>query len=72
MAIDLEAVEKAYRERYFRYIKTCAELLGITDPEKQGALIEDRSWFFCFDDRLTPEQAVAEYRATHSEAAPKG
>lgn len=54
-------------ERYFTFIKTCAELLGITEPEKQANLLEDPSWYFCFDDGLTPEQAVKEYQESKKE-----
>lgn len=36
--------------------------MNIADVQKQAELLNDPSWFFCFDDGLTPELAVAEYQ----------
>ena len=47
--------------QFFAWIRECGELLGMTDRES-AALILDRSWFFAFDDGLTPQEAVEEYR----------
>jgi len=53
-------------EKYFTWIKQCRELLGKTSTESDGeefvAMCNDISWFGCFDDGMTPEQAVAEYK----------
>lgn len=56
----MEALKKAHQEKFFRFIRECGKLLGKTD-EETAKLVEDPSWFFCFDDGLTPELAVREY-----------
>ena len=52
---------KKHRERFFRFIQECGKLLGKNDKET-AELLKDPSWFFCFDDGMTPENAVQEYR----------
>lgn len=51
--------------RYFTFIKACRTLLGKTNTEADAddfvAMCNDVSWFGCYDDGLTPEQAVAEF-----------
>ncbi len=53
-------------ERYFTFIKKCRELLGKTSGEADEkdflAMCNDVSWFGCYDDGMTPEQAVAEFQ----------
>lgn len=63
--MDLEELRASHQDRFFRWVRECAKLLGIVGTEKEPLLVEDRSWFFCFDDGMTPEQAVAEYRSKH-------
>jgi hypothetical protein len=54
-----------FGDKYFTFIKRCRELLGKTstaeDADDFGAMCNDVSWFGCYDDGLTPEQAVAEF-----------
>ncbi len=47
--------------KFFAFIRQCAILLGIQDKPEESALIKDDSWFWRYDDGLTPEQAVEEY-----------
>lgn len=53
-------------ERYFTWIKTCRELLGKPSTPDDGpefvAMCNDVSWFGCYDDGMTPDQAVAEFK----------
>ena len=53
-------------ERYFTFIKKCRELLGQPSGPDDGdefiAMCNDVSWFGCYDDGMTPEQAVAEFK----------
>lgn len=51
--------------RFFHFVRECAKLLGIADTDGEAKLVEDKSWYFCFDDGMTPAEAVAKYRATH-------
>ncbi len=45
------------RTRFFRWIAMCCKSLGW--PSSRGAeLIADPGWFSCFEDGMTPEQAV--------------
>ena len=52
------------QEKFFQWILDCSKILkskhGITSGD--GAdLISDTNWFMCYDDKMTPEEAVAEY-----------
>jgi predicted RNase H-like HicB family nuclease len=49
------------RNRYFEFIEKCGELLG-RNIEQQADMVEDVSWFGCYDDGMTPEEAVKEYK----------
>lgn len=60
MAINEEAMKKALQDRFFTFIRECGKLLGKND-EETAKLVDDPSWFYCFDDRLTPQEAVNEY-----------
>ena len=46
---------------YFVFIKKCGELLGRT-IEEQASMVPDPNWYGCFDDGMTPEEAVEEFR----------
>lgn len=48
--------------KFFKYTRKCAILLEIYDADEQAKLLNDPSWFFCFDDGLTPEEAVEEFK----------
>lgn len=64
----MNELEKKAQERFFQWVAKCCALLG--KPPEWGANLmpsEDPSWFFCYDDKMTPEEAVAKYRATHPE-----
>jgi hypothetical protein len=52
----------AARERFFTFVKQCGQLLGL-DDEQTAKLLNDSSWFFCFDDGMTPEQSVEAFKA---------
>ena len=53
-------------DRYFAWIAKVRELLGKSSGPDDGkdfiAMCNDVSWFGCYDDGMTPEQAVNEYR----------
>jgi hypothetical protein len=49
-------------DRYFRFIRECATLRGVQDTDEERAMLKDHSWFFCFDDGMTAQEAVNEYR----------
>ena len=45
--------------RYFEWIAECCNELGW--PIEKGAdLLKDNSWYWCFDDGMTPKEAVKE------------
>ena len=48
---------------FFQWIYNCTKLLeSKADIKMDGAaLISDMSWFACYDEKMTPEQAVDEY-----------
>lgn len=48
------------RLEFFTFIRECGKILEKTD-EETAKLLEDPSWFFCFDDGMTPQDAVIEY-----------
>jgi hypothetical protein len=54
---------KEKTDGFFPFIRACATLLGIQDTPDEAPLVEDPSWYGCFDDGLTPEEAVAEFKA---------
>jgi hypothetical protein len=60
----LPRAHKASSLGFFIFIKRSGELLGM-DAEEAACLIDDPSWFFCYDDGLTAEQAVAKYKESH-------
>ena len=43
---------------FFQYLRACAGLLGITDL---CDVVGDAFWFFCYQDGMSPEQAVAKH-----------
>ncbi len=55
-----------FGDEYFGFIKRVRELLGKSseadDEEDFLAMCNDVNWWGCFDDGMTPEQAVEEYR----------
>lgn len=54
--------------KFFEFIAACAALLKM--PKAYGEeLLKDRCWFFCFDDGLTPEQAVEKYKQSEEYAS---
>lgn len=57
----IDQLRAAHRDRFFRFIKECGELLGI-DQNATAKLVEDPCWFYCFDDGFTPAEAVKKYK----------
>lgn len=48
---------------FFEWVVKCCELLGLSKEEGEKLLPEnDPCWFYCYDDGMTPEAAVAEYK----------
>lgn len=62
MKIDETAMKAALQNRYFTFLRECGLLLGKND-EETSKLVDDPSWFACFDDGLAPADAVREYKA---------
>lgn len=51
------------RLSFFEWVAKCCELLGWSKEEGIKLLPEaDPSWYFCYDDGMTPEAAVNEYK----------
>jgi len=48
---------------YFEFIRKCAELLEIQDTPAEAQMVIDPSWHAVFDDRVSPEAAVALFKA---------
>lgn len=59
--MDEAAMREALKNRFFTFLRECGRLLG-KDDNQTAELIEDPSWFFCFDDGLTPTEAVRKYQ----------
>jgi hypothetical protein len=58
------------KEKYFEFIAECCKLLG--KPGEYGVLlVEDKSWFAAFDDGMTAEDAVKEFKETYPNGYPK-
>lgn len=55
----LDDLDKEIIRRYYKWI---ANVCGVLkwDVMKGADLIADPSWFYCYDDGMTPEEAVAE------------
>ena len=50
--------------RFFLWVAKCCKLLGKDKSYGRNMMpSEDPSWYFCFDDGLKPEEAVAKYQA---------
>jgi hypothetical protein len=51
---------------YFDWIKACRDLLGKPSGPNDGEdflkMVNDVSWFGCFDDGMSPDEAVNEYK----------
>ena len=60
--ISLEEYEKRGREKFFAWLKQVGGILGY-NLEETAKLVNDISWFFCYDDGMTAEEAVAEARS---------
>lgn len=45
--------------KFFEWVSECCKELG-WPIEKGKFLVEDPSWFFCYDDGMTPKEAVKE------------
>lgn len=46
-------------DKFYEWIADCCKELG-WPIEKGCILIEDDSWYWCYDDGMTPEEAVKE------------
>lgn len=60
--VDMAAMKAALQNRFFTFLRECGRLLGKND-EETSKLVDDPSWFACFDDGLAPADAVREYKA---------
>ena len=50
--------------KYEAFVRRVRELLGRDDLGEANlrAMCKDRNWFLCWDEGLTPETAVSEFR----------
>ncbi len=48
------------RDQFFTFIRECGKILGKND-EETSKLLDDQSWFYCFDDGMTPQETVGMY-----------
>jgi hypothetical protein len=56
-------MDKAAAFSFFEWVGECVKLMGGTLPQGEYLLPDkDPSWFWCYDDGMKPEDAVAEYR----------
>ena len=46
------------QDRFFSWIYECSKILGVAGE----SLVEDPSWYWCYDDGMTPEEATEEYK----------
>lgn len=46
-------------ERYYRWIADCCQELG-WDIREGERMVEDVNWWGCYDDGMTPKEAVDE------------
>ena len=58
-----EELRTRARNAFFTWIHKVGEICGWSNEETADR-ISDRSWFFCYDDGMSPEAAVAEAK-TH-------
>ena len=59
---DKELKSNVIPKKYFKWIYAVSLLLNVNGAD----LIDDPNWFGCYDDGMTPEEAVAEYKAFNS------
>ena len=53
-----------YSKKYEAFVRSVRELLGRDDLGEANfrGMCKDPNWFSCWNDGLTPEQAVTEFR----------
>ena len=63
--VSMKELEARHRERWYNFVFKCSVLLGIEgDMDKVKDMFwNDPSWFWTFDDGMTPEEAVAKYKS---------
>lgn len=55
-------------KNFFQWVYECCKLMGKDKDYGHNLLpAKDPSWYWCFDDGMTPEEAVAKYKLTHPE-----
>ena len=52
------------KHKYFEWIVQCCELLG-KEKSYGAVLVSDQNWFGCYDDGMTPESAVSEFKSNY-------
>jgi hypothetical protein len=60
--VSEEEIKERTRNKFFTWITKVGELAGWSREEIAGRL-EDPCWFFCFDDGMKPEEALAEAKS---------
>ena len=50
------------RDRFFSWIAQVCKELG-WDVSRGSELISDPNWFLCYDDKISPAEAIAEAKA---------
>ena len=60
--VSMEELKKRAMHRFFTWLKKVGELAGWS-TEETAKRVEDPSWFYCYDDGMKPEDAVAEAKS---------
>lgn len=59
--MSMDKLVEIARDKYFSWVADVSKVIGI-NPKDAGWIVQDVSWFYCYDDGMTPEEAVAEAR----------
>ncbi len=59
--VSMEELKKRARNKWFTWITAVGKIVGWS-REEIAANVNDPNWFGCFDDGMSPEDAVTEAR----------
>ena len=60
--VSEEELKERAKNKFFTWITEVGKLAGWSSDETADR-VEDPSWFYCFDDGMRPEDALAEARS---------
>lgn len=57
----LSTMKDESKTLYYAWFKDCMEIMGASEKQ-HDKLFENSHWWYCYDDGLSPKEAVAEFK----------